>query len=286
MGAAERGLRRTVVNGLKAPLRELRGGYRWLTAPLRGWPSTLLIGTQKGGSTSLFNYLVQHPDVLPPLGKEVHYFDFNYVKGLTWYHGRFPYRHRLRGGVQTLDATPYYMMHPLAPERAARLLPDAKLVAVLRNPIERALSHYQHEVRGGRETLSFAQALDRESERLAGEEERLRKEPAYYSYNHHRYAYTGRGIYVEQLRRWTEHFPREQLLVLQSELLFRDPPGASEAVYRFLGLRPHRLAKYETFLRGNYERGMPPEIRARLAVFFEPHNRALSQWLGEEYDWA
>ena len=96
--------------------------------------------------------------------------------------------------------------------------------------------------------------------------ERLRTEPAYYSYNHHRYAYTGRGIYVEQLRRWTEHFPREQLLVLQSEWLFRDPPGASEAVYRFLGLRPHRLAKYETFLRGNYERGMPPEIRARLAA--------------------
>jgi hypothetical protein len=286
MGRARSGLRQQVVNGLKVPLRGLRGGFRRLTGPLRGMPSLLLIGTQKGGSTSLFNYLVQHPDVLPPLGKEVHYFDFNYGKGVNWYHGRFPYRYQLRGGVRTLDATPYYMMHPLAPERAARLLPDVKLIAVLRNPIDRALSHYQHEVRGGRETLSFAEALDREAERLAGEEERLRTEPGYYSYNHHRYAYTVRGIYVDQLRRWAEHFPREQLLVLQSEWLFRDPPAASEAVYRFLGLRSHRLAKYETFLPGNYERGMAPELRARLAAFFAPHNRALYQWLGEDYDWA
>jgi hypothetical protein len=279
-------MRRRVVSGLKVPLRELRGAYRRLTGPLRGWPSVLLIGTQKGGSTSLFNYLVQHPDVLPPLGKEVHYFDFNYGRGVGWYHGRFPYRHQLRDGVQTLDATPYYMMHPLAPQRAAGLLPGVKLIAVLRNPIERALSHYQHEVRGGRETLSFAEALDREAERLAGEEERLRREPNYYSYNHHRYAYTGRGLYVEQLRRWVEHFPREQLLVVQSEWLFRDPSAASEAVYRFLGLRSHRLPKYETFLQGTYERGMAPAIRARLAAFFEPHNRALYAWLGEEYDWA
>ena len=284
--AAERGMRRKAVGALKVPLRELRGAYRRLTASLRGWPSVLLIGTQKGGSTSLFNYLVQHPDVRPPLGKEVHYFDFNYGKGVGWYHGRFPYRHRLGNGVITLDATPYYMMHPLAAQRAARLLPDVKLIAVLRNPIDRALSHYQHEVRGGRETLSFAEALDREAERLAGEEERLRTEPGYYSYNHHRYAYTGRGIYVDQLRRWTEHFPRAQLLVVQSEWLFRDPPAATETVYRFLGLRAHRLPKYDTFLQGNYERGMAPEIRARLAAFFQPHNRRLYDWLGVEYDWA
>ena len=139
MGRARSGLRQQVVNGLKVPLRGLRGGFRRLTGPLRGMPSLLLIGTQKGGSTSLFNYLVQHPDVLPPLGKEVHYFDFNYGKGVNWYHGRFPYRYQLGGGVRTLDATPYYMMHPLAPERAAGLLPDVKLIAVLRNPIDRAL---------------------------------------------------------------------------------------------------------------------------------------------------
>jgi len=177
-------------------------------------------------------------------------------------------------------------MHPLAPERAARLLPEARLIAVLRNPVDRAFSHYQHEVRGGRETLSFAEALEREPERTAGEEARLAVDPDYYSYAHHRCTYIARGIYLPQLQRWTRHFPRSQLLVVQSEGLFRDPVATTEAVHRFLGLRPHRLGRYETFLKGSYDRGMLPELRAKLAATFEPHNRALYGWLGEEYDWA
>jgi hypothetical protein len=285
VAGAEPEPRPTMVQVIKSPLRQLRGGYRRLTSPFRGLPSVLLIGTQKGGSTSLFNYLIQHPDVKPPLGKEVHYFDLHYARGLSWYRGRFPYRSRIGDGL-TLDASPYYMLHPLAPERAVRLLPEVKLIAVLRNPIDRALSHYQHEVRGGRETLAFAEALEREPERVAGEEARLAADPGYYSYAHHRCTYATRGLYLPQLERWTRHFPRSRLLVLQSEWLFRDPVAATERVHQFLGLAPHRLAKYETFLQGNYNRGMPPELRAKLAAYFEPHNRALYGWLGEEYDWA
>lgn len=276
----------TRVETLRAPLRQLRSEYRELTGALRGLPSALIIGAQKGGTTSLFNYLVRHPDVLQPFGKELHYFDLNYHRGERWYRGRFPYAHRLRGAVLTLDASPYYLAHPQVPRRAAGLLPSVKLIAVLRNPVDRALSHYQHEVRGGRETLSFAQAIDREAERLAGEEERLRSDPGYYSYNHHRYSYTLRGCYLEQLRRWTEHFPRSQLLVLQSERLFRDPAAATETVQRFLGLRPHRAGQYKPFLQGDYAREMPAELRARLVAYFDPHNRELYRWLGEEYDWT
>jgi len=158
---------------------------------------------------------------------------------------------------------------------------------LLRNPIERAFSHYQHEVRGGREPLSFVEALDREAERLAGEEERIRREPNYYSWNHHRYSYTHRGLYAQQLRRWLEHFPRSQLLVLQSEAMYRDPAAATARVHHFLGLRDHRLDRYEdSYQRGNYERSMPAELRARLAAYFEPHNRELFELLGEKYDWT
>jgi len=283
---ADRAARAAVVEAAKRPLREIRGAYRLVTSGFRGLPSVLVIGAQRSGTTSLFNYLAQHPDVLPPLGKELHYFDFHYARGIRYYRGRFPYRHRLRRGALSLDATPYYMMHPLAPRRAAELLPDARLIAVLRNPVDRALSHYQHEVRGGREPLSFAEALDREAERLAGEEERLRREPEYYSWNHHRYAYTRRGLYLEQLTRWLEHYPRSQLLVLQSEWLFRNPAEATAEVHRFLGLRPHRLPRYEdTYQQGRYERAMPPELRSRLVSYFEPHNRELFRFLGRELDW-
>ena len=271
---------------MKAPLRRLRADYRVLTAPLRGMPSVLLIGAQRSGSTSLFNYLAQHPDVRVPLGKEIHYFDLHYARGLTWYQGRFPYRRRLGAARLTLDASPYYLLHPLAPQRAAELLPEVKLIALLRHPVERAVSHYQHEVRGGRESLSLPDALEAEAERTAGEEERVAREPGYYSYAHHRYTYQRRGIYLDQLQRWVRQYDRSQLLIMQSERLFRDPVGATADVHRFLGLRPHRLEHYQPFLHGGYDRSLPPDLRQRLTAYFAPHNRALFDWLGEEYDWA
>jgi sulfotransferase family protein len=271
---------------VKRPLRELRAAYGRFTGPLRGLPSVLIIGTQKGGTTSLFNYLAAHPDVLPPLSKEVHYFDLHYGSGENWYRGRFPYARQLRAPTLSLDASPYYMFHPLVPARAAALLPQVKIIALLRNPIDRALSHYQHEVRAGREPLSLDDALDRENERLAGEEERFQREPLYYSWNHHRYSYVSRGLYLMQLERWMQHFQRSQLLVLQSEWLFQDPSAATAEVCRFVGLRSHQLQRYETFLRGQYDRSLPGPLRTRLAEYFEPHNRRLYQWLGQEYDWA
>jgi hypothetical protein len=285
-GAREEQLASAVAEAVRSPLRRLRADYRELTAPLRGLPSALIIGAQRSGTTSLFNYLAQHPDVLPPLGKEIHYFDLHYARGVRWYRGRFPFSHRLRRGALTIDASPYYLAHPLAPQRAAQLLPEVKLVAVLRNPVDRAFSHYQHEVRDGRESLSFVEAIDREPARLAGEEERLRREPGYYSYNHHRYSYTRRGLYLEQLGRWLRHYPRSRLLVLQSERLFREPAAVSAALYDFLGLRRHGLKQYTVFYQGTYERAIPADLRTRLVAFFEPYNRELYEWLGEEFDWA
>ncbi len=273
------------MENVKRPLRRLRADYRELTASLRGLPSVLISGAQKSGTTSLFNYLVQHPDVLPPLSKEIHYFDLQYSRGDRWYRGRFPFAHRLERGALTLDASPYYQFHPAVPARAAQLLPAARLVAVLRNPVDRALSHHQHEVRAGREPLPFAEAIERESERLAGEEERLLAEPDYYSLAHHRHSYTRRGIYIEQLRRWSQYYPRSQMLVLQSEWLFRDPAAATAAVHNFLGLRPTPLEQYRPFLQGNYDASIPGELRAKLVSYFEPYNRELYGWLGEEFDW-
>jgi hypothetical protein len=229
---------------------------------------------------------VQHPHVRAPLGKEIHYFDLHYDRGTRWYRGRFPYSHQLRHGALTLDASPYYLVHPLVPQRAAQLLPRVKLIALLRNPIDRALSHYQHEARAGRETLSFEEAINQEPARLAGEEERLCRDPQYYSYNHHRFSYLLRGVYVDQLRRWMACFPRTQLLVVQSERLFRDPASVTAAVCEFLGLSPHRLAHYQTFLRGTYQREIPDQLRTRLAAYFEPYNHDLYRWLGEKFDWT
>ena len=151
---------------------------RATTYPLRLLPDFLIIGTQRGGTTSLYNYLVEHPGIGAASIKEVHFFDTPHFKqGLAWYRGHFPsafqryYVERsLKHGFVTGEASPYYLFHPHAPKRVAGLMPQMKLIVMLRNPVDRAYSHYHHEVAGGHEKLAtFEEAIACEDERLAGE---------------------------------------------------------------------------------------------------------------------
>jgi hypothetical protein len=148
-----------------------------LTRGMRLLPDFIIIGGQRCGTTSLFNYLTQHPDVFPSCPKEVHYFSIHYHKGVNWYRSHFPLvmqkSYVERGHDRRFvagEATPYYIAHPHAPQRIAETVPEAKLIVLLRNPVDRAYSHYHYEVKNGLETLSFAEAIDREDERLAGEQ--------------------------------------------------------------------------------------------------------------------
>jgi hypothetical protein len=165
------------------------------------------------------------------------------------------------------------------------LLPEARLLALVRNPVDRALSHYQHEVALGRERLSFEEALDAEDERLRGEEERLRADPRYFSREWWSHTYRARGRYAEQLERWLAVFPREQLLILPSEELLAEAEAAHARVLEFLGARPHRLGSYPRVFERRYE-PMEPETRARLAADFADSNRRLYELLGRDLGWA
>jgi len=111
------------------------------------------VGAQKAGTSSLYSYMVQHPQVLPAARKEIHYFDRHYDKGLRWYRRHFPLRARLSSERLSGEASPYYLFHPHAPRRIAETLPDARILMLLRNPANRAISHYFHEARVGREKL-------------------------------------------------------------------------------------------------------------------------------------
>jgi hypothetical protein len=166
----------------------------------------------------------------------------------------------------------------------ADLVPEAKLIALVRNPVDRALSHYQHEVALGREPLSFDEALAAEDERTVGEEERLREDPRYFSHAWWNYTYKARGRYAEQLERWLDVFPRERLLVLPSEELLAEPERAHGRVLEFLGADPHRLGSYPRVFERRYE-GMSPDTRERLAAEFAEPNRRLYELLGRDLGW-
>ncbi len=255
---------------------------RLATANLRRWPDFILIGAMKSGTSSLYGSLAGLADMHPPTTKEVHYFSRFYDRGPRWYRSNFP--RRSLGGL-TGEATPYYLFHPLAPERVQGLLPAVKLVVVLRDPVQRAFSHYRHMVRTGTEKLTFEEALDAEPDRLSKGWQAVSQgcDP---DAGFMRYSYTARGHYADQLERWYQHFERDQLLVVRSDALFASPGPTLETVMAFVGLDPdHAPTDLE---RSNV--GQPgtiaPETLARLeSTFAEPNNR-LRELTGISFDAA
>jgi hypothetical protein len=194
-------------------------------------PTFVVIGAMRSGSTSLFKHLQAHPQVFMPR-KEIHFFDTRWDRGLEWYRTRFD---RYAGQPAIGEATPTYMADPVALDRLAEVIPLARLVAVLREPVERAYSHYWMEHARGRDPRTFEEAVDDE---LAG-----RPGPS---------DYLARGRYAAQLDAVGARFPRSQLHVLLLDDLRDLPAEAYAGVCRFLDID-------DTFV--------PPRLDARVNHF-------------------
>jgi hypothetical protein len=272
--------------------------FRRATSRARLLPSFIIIGAQRAGTTSLHDHLCHHPDVVEPTAakedvawrKELHFFDDRFWRGLGWYRSCFPLvtsrfvARRCGGDLVAGESTPSYLFHPAVPARIAETLSTVRLIALLRDPIERAYSHYQLMRRKGLEDLPFEEALAAEEERLAGEEERILADPRYGSHHYRHHSYVLRGLYAEQLERWFAHFPRERMLIIRAEDFFADPAGIYAEVLRFLGLRPWELSTYVRRNRASYA-PIDPELRARLEERFAEPNARLARLLGSSFSW-
>ena len=263
----------------------LRRSVRRPLARWRALPSFLILGAQKSGTSSLYAHLEGHPQVIGAVWKEVFFFGHNFSKGERWYRAHFPLRRRLaRKNAVTGEATPYSLFHPCAAEQMAHTVPGARLIVLLRDPVDRTISHYWHQVERGRERLSLPDALAAEKDRLEEAEHALQTDCSRFRYNHLHFAYTGRSLYAKQLERYARHFDRDQLLVLKSEDFFHRPQRTFDRVTDFLGLERWTLPEAAPRNTGTY-----PETnaatRAHLERFFQPHNRALYDFLNAEEPW-
>jgi hypothetical protein len=247
----------------------------------RALPGAVIIGAQKCGTSSLHNYLTQHPGVIAPLRKEVHYFDVNYPLGERWYRAHFG---RTGEPGLNIDSSPYYLFHPLAAQRMHALLPQARLIVLLRDPVRRAYSQYWQQRDKDREPLGFEDALAAEPERVEGAHRRLASGEIEVSREHQIYSYVSRGRYAEQLERWLALYPREQLLALRFEDLAKDPLGVLNRTLSWLNLPPMKEARLEPRNSRNYP-PMNPETAERLRASFAPENRRLEALLGEPMGW-
>jgi hypothetical protein len=258
---------------------------RMITAPIRRLPQFIIAGAQKCGTTSLYAYLRRHPSIERALRKEVHYFDLNFDKGLRWYRAHFPTVFKSFGRkMATGEACPYYLFHPLAATRAYATVPHAVVVILLRNPVDRAYSHYHHQVRNGNETLSFEEALEKEAERLDGEETKILTDPSCYSFNHRKFSYQARGLYADQVERWMRLYPPEKLLIESSEDFYADPRTLLSRIFLALDLPDPEIQGFKKYLKGGYDR-LDPGVRRRLAEYFRPHNQRLYDLVGRDFGW-
>ena len=288
VGRARRGVS---YRGRKARARADRAARR-ATSSARLRPTYLVIGAQKAGTSSLHHYLSENPAVLTARVKEVQYFTKYYARGEGWYRAQFPLvtnerAVRRRFGVSPAigEATAACLFDPRSPERVHAFDPEMKLIAVLRDPIERAHSHFQMELRWGRETGTFEEALDSEETELPDVLERLRMNPSVGVSSGLGRSYVARGLYADQLERWLQLFDHEQLLILMSDDLNDDPAGTMSHVAEFLDVPEWHASQYPR--RGVQEYAeMAPETRARLARTFASHDRRLAELLGRELPWT
>lgn len=245
-------------------------------------PDFLIIGTQKGGTTSLFYYLSQHPGIFAPYKKEIHYYDLNFSKGEAWYRKHFPliFSNKISG-----EASPYYMFHPKVPERVAKQNPNVKIIILLRNPIQRAHSHYQMAVRKGNELhATFEEAILNEKKRIEEETKKI-FDPRYQKSDFHQQnSYISRGKYYDQLIEWQKHFKKDQILIMKSESFFENPQKEVSEVFHFLGLGPFQLFDLKNQLKGNYNE-IKKETKKELELYFKPYNEKLYKLIEQDFNW-
>ncbi|MFL6239524.1 MAG: sulfotransferase family protein [Actinomycetes bacterium] len=268
----------------------MRERWQRRRAPAGRLPDFLIVGAMRAGTTSLAAWLAAHPQVFMPADKELHFFQPPVWgrRDVDWYREQFAGADpEQRAG----EATPAYMAHRVFIERMASVVPDARLVVSLRNPVERAWSQYRHAVARGEER-SFRAVIDEE----------LARDPADWRTSGMCLA---RGRYAEQLRALTDYYRRDRVHVVLFEAVTAEPEPAYVAMCRFLGIddefRPSVLGQrfdpvamlgdrmQQKDFKGLLSlpaagradpQDMPPDMRAELQRYFAPYNEELADWLG------
>lgn len=260
-------------------------------------PDFLIPGFIKCGTTSLYSYLECHPQILPAVEKEVGFFTYFFEQRLDWYLAHFP-AIPTSNNYLTGEATPVYVNYPSMASKILDLFPKLKLIILLRNPIDRAISSYYHE---NKVIFKFKQIPSNITATLEKIEIILKKlpdllllEPSIFNTYKDEYIeyilddallpYLLNSLYIYYLEQWLIVFPKEQLLILKSEDLFGNPSATMKQVHNFLNISEYQLSQYRNSNPGSYP-PIHPELRYQLVEFFHPYNQRLEEYLEMTFSW-
>ena len=242
-------------------------------------PSFIIIGAFKCATTSVYQYINRHPNVLPSLEKELDFFDLQFKNGLDWYLSHFPPAHADEQ-IITGEATPNYFYNVDAPERIAKHLPDVKLILTFRNPIARTVSHYNFIQRNIQNPKPIEEVLERELKNLSELDETVT--PDWEKINQN--PYIGHSLYGYYLKHWLEYFDSKQLLILKHETLAENPEQTLSSVFNHLGLSDYSLPEYKKYKLGQYS-PISQAMQEKLSNFFRPHTMAMESLLNHTFAW-
>ena len=265
-----------------------------MSSGYRVQPDFFIIGVQKGGTTSLFHYLSTHPQVASILRKDPFYYLWNFNKGLDWYRSNFPFKSEIeaksrRAGQKCLvyEASTHYIFYPQAAHRILKDCTDPKFILVLRDPVERAFSHWRHRKRRGEEARGFEECISHElasGGARAIMQERLKDESIEWDWCERQYL--SHGLYLQQIEGWLDTVNRDRLLILISEDFFEDPEAGVREAETFLGIK-------QNVPNGGfpvYNQGRPGQMnedtRRQLVEFYKDSNSRLEAFLGRLLPWS
>ncbi len=258
-----------------------------ITSGLRVLPDFIVIGVGRSGTTSLFNYLEQHPSIVRSSYDEIGFFDDNFHLGISWYRSMFPtiftkfFVKLQTKHFMTYEVTPWYVRRPWTARRIKNLLPNVKLIVVLRNPVDRTYSHY-HMAKRNNEKRDFETVIDEDITNIS-QWDKKPKDDSYFL-NEVQNSKLARGFYYEQLKQWFEIFPKKQILIIPSEKLSVQTIDTVQEVFGFLNLPKYEIKNTKKVNVAKYEK-MDQKTRERLVEFFRPHNKRLYDLLNSEFEW-
>lgn len=254
------------------------------TQRLRMLPNFIIPGAQKCGTTSLYLDLKQHPEIRLSRSKEVWYFDRDYHKGLPWYRSNFPLWSAQKLSIG--DVTPSYLDHPKSAERIKALIPNCRLIFILRDPVERAYSHYFHSRRLGVEPIeSFEEAVELESKRLGNVCNELESGRLDYSCEYTYWGYLSKGHYYKNLQKYFAIFNHDQILVLWSNEYDKNPELILNRIAEHLEIRSWNWDVKGKANVGDNKLPLPSKAYDGLLGCFEESDRKLGELINKKIPW-
>ena len=262
--------------------------FFYISSPIRVLPDFFVIGVVRSGTTSLYHYLGQHPSIKRASYDELGYFDDNYHLGQNWYKSLFPTKYTKQkiqkkfGKFLTYDVTPFYIYNPLVVQRIFKNFPDAKIIANLRNPIDRAYSNYTIAFQDGDISSTFEEVIQSEVEEI--EKSKQKPDDKSFLVDVFYEKILTRGFYAEQLKIWYDTFPKNNLFMISSEEFANNPDNVLKEVFEFLEVPYVKIKDLTKQNKRNYN-PMKEETRNFLIDYFKPHNQNLYELINKKFDW-